>query len=101
MRNRIWNSSLRKDVIKLFFTAICVCAGFAVQAQTVRYKANNTDNLNLASSWSVAIPTAGTVAGWNNTVTGANSVNLGADLSWLGIRILDPGGAVTIGGANH
>jgi len=100
MRNRIWNSSLRKDVIKLFFTAICVCAGFAVQAQTVRYKANNTDNLNLASSWSVAIPTAGTVAGWNNTVTGANSVNLGADLSWLGIRILDPGGAVTIGGAN-
>ena len=89
MRNRIWNSSLRKDVIKLFFTAICVCAGFAVQAQTVRYKANNTDNLNLASSWSGGtIPNANTVAAWNNTVTGANSVQLGADLSWLGIRIL-------------
>ncbi|MBP7637670.1 MAG: hypothetical protein KBA18_07320, partial [Kiritimatiellae bacterium] len=100
MRKRILRSSMRKNVSKLFFTAVCVCVGFAVQAQTVRYKANNTDNLNLASSWSVAIPTAGTVAGWNNTVTGANSVNLGADLSWLGIRILDPGGAVTIGGAN-
>ncbi len=101
MRNRIWNSSLRKDVIKLFFTAICVCAGFAVQAQTVRYKANNTDNLNLASSWSGGtIPNANTVAAWNNTVTGANSVQLGADLSYLGIRILNPGGDVTLGGAN-
>jgi len=101
MRNRIWNSSLRKDVIKLFFTAICVCAGFAVQAQTVRYKANNTDNLNLSSSWSGGtLPNANTVAGWNSTVTGVNSVQLGADLSYLGIRILNPGGAVTLGGAN-
>lgn len=78
-----------------------MCAGYAAQAQTVRYKANNTDNLNLSSSWSGGtIPNAGTVAGWTNTVTGANSVNLGANLSCLGIRILNPGGDVTLGGAN-
>ncbi len=101
MRIRRWRSSKRKEVNKLFFTAICVCAGCAAQAQTVRYKANNTDNLNLSSSWSGGtIPNASTVAGWNSTVTGANSVQLGADLSYLGIRILNPGGDVTIGGVN-
>ncbi|NLC83011.1 MAG: hypothetical protein GX748_17670 [Lentisphaerae bacterium] len=101
MRKRIWRSSMRKNVSKLFFTAVCVCVGFAAQAQTVRVKANNTDNLNLSSSWSGGtIPTYLQVAAWDNTVTGANSVQLGADLSYLGIRILNPGGDVTLGGAN-
>ena len=100
MRNRRWRSSKLNEVSKLFFTAVCVCAGFAAQAQTVRYKANNTYNLNLTTSWAGGNrPTASQVAGWNSTVTGPNSVTLGANLSYLGIRVENPGGAVTIGGA--
>ncbi|HNX35759.1 MAG TPA: autotransporter-associated beta strand repeat-containing protein [Kiritimatiellia bacterium] len=91
---------MRNEVNKLFLTAVCICAGFAAQAQTVRYKANNEDNLNLGSSWVGGLPNANIIAVWTNTVTGANSVQLGADLSYLGIRIANPGGDVTIGGAN-
>lgn len=65
-----------------------------------RTKANNTDNLDLLSSWSTGLPTATDVTQWNNVVTGPNSTVLGADLSWQGIRILNPGGLVTISGAN-
>lgn len=63
-----------------------------------RIKQNNTTNLNLAGSWDV-LPTAADVAIWNNTVTGANSVALGGDISWAGINIINPGGLVTIGTA--
>lgn len=65
------------------------------------FKADNTDNLDLGSSWVGGVPPGPEdVAVWNNTVTTANSVLLGADLSWGGIRILDPGGAVQISGGN-
>jgi autotransporter-associated beta strand protein len=60
-------------------------------------KANNTDALNLATSWSTATaPGTGDVAVWDSTVAAANATNLGTDLSWQGIRIANPGGAVTI-----
>lgn len=64
-----------------------------------RVKANNTNNLNLATSWD-ALPGVGDVASWTSTVTGANSSALGADLSWRGILIASPGGPITITGAN-
>ena len=64
-------------------------------------KADNTENLNLGSSWiDGGAPGSTEVAVWDSTVAGANSVNLGANLSWQGLRIEDPGGDVTIGGAN-
>ena len=86
---------------KWFLTAGLVWAGCAAQAQTEISKADNTDNLNLVGSWvGGSAPTAGEVAKWDATVTGANSVLLGADLSYLGIKIVNPGGTVTIGGAN-
>ncbi len=60
-------------------------------------KADNADALNVTTSWTGgAVPTAADVGVWDNTVTGANSVALGGNLSWQGIRIADPGGAVTI-----
>jgi len=64
-----------------------------------RIKQDNTDNLNLATSWDTA-PGAGDVGVWDSTVTGVNTVNLGGNLSWGGLRIEDPGGDVSIGGAN-
>ncbi len=62
-------------------------------------KANNTNALNLTTSWSSgAVPGTNDVAVWNNTVTTANSNVLGTNnLSFGGIKILNPGGAVTIG----
>lgn len=62
-------------------------------------KANNTNALNLTTSWgSGAVPGTNDVAVWNNTVTAANSTVLGANnLSFGGIKIVNPGGLVTIG----
>lgn len=63
-------------------------------------KANNTDALNLTTSWvGGSVPGTDNVAVWDSTVTAANTVSLGADPSWQGVRIANPGGLVTIGTA--
>lgn len=80
--------------------ALAVLSGLSAQASSI-VKANNTDNLNLTTSWSGSVvPGAGDIAVWNSTVTGANTVALGADTSWSGIQIVSPGGLVTIQAGN-
>jgi autotransporter-associated beta strand protein len=65
-----------------------------------RSKQDNTDPLNLASSWD-ALPGASDIAQWTSTVTAGNTTaSLGADLSWAGIKIVGPGAAVTINSGN-
>src|SRR5262245_60625767 len=60
-------------------------------------KANNTDDLNLGTSWlGGSTPSSGDVAVWQNTVLGANTTLLAANTNWSGVRVLDPGGLVTI-----
>jgi autotransporter-associated beta strand protein len=60
-------------------------------------KANNTNNLNLGSSWvGGTAPNAATTAIWNSTVTAANTTVLGADTTWGGISVSNPGGNVII-----
>jgi len=72
----------------------------SVRAATIN-KTNNTDDLNLTTSWTGgAVPGTNDIAQWTSVVTGTNSTLLGADLSWGGIKIVGPGGPVTIGGAN-
>ena len=72
----------------------CVHAGDVV-------KTNNTVNLNLGTSWVGGnAPTSSDVAVWNATVTGANTVLLGADLDWSGLRVDNPGGTVTVNAGN-
>jgi len=45
-------------------------------------KADNADALNATTSWILGVvPTAADVGVWDSTVTGANSVALGGDLS--------------------
>lgn len=81
----------------LLAATIFVAAAPAAHAADV-IKANNTDALNLGTSWAGGTaPGTGDVAVWNNTVIGANQAALGADLSWGGIKVLSPGGTVTIG----
>lgn len=80
--------------------ALAVLSGLSAQASSI-VKANNTDNLNLTTSWSGSVvPGVGDIAVWNSTVTGANTVALGADTSWSGIQIVSPGGLVTIQAGN-
>lgn len=65
-----------------------------------RSKQDNTDPLNLASSWDT-LPGPTDIAQWTNTVTAGNTTaSLGADLSWAGIKIVGPGAAVTINSGN-
>lgn len=64
-------------------------------------KENNTDNLNLNSSWvGGLVPGATDVALWSSNVTTTNSVLLGANLTWAGVQITNPAGPVTIGTGN-
>lgn len=79
--------------------AALVAAGPAVAQDVV--KANNTDDLNLNSSWTGgSVPSASNVAVWDNTVTSDNTTLLGADLEFQGIRVANPGGLVTISAGN-
>ena len=62
-------------------------------------RATATGTLNLTTSWNGgSVPTAGDVAVWDNQ--SAIAGQLGADLSFGGIRIADPTAAVSINGAN-
>ena len=91
---------MKPSIINLFLTAfVFTCTGKAHSAEIV--KADNENDLNLASSWSgLLAPTASDIAVWNATVSGANSTLLGANLQWLGIRIESPVGDVAIGAGN-
>lgn len=81
-------------------TSLATVAALSSSAWAVdRFKQNNTVDLNFSTTWDTA-PGTGDVAVWDSTVIGANTVNLGANLSWGGLRIADPGGDVIIGGAN-
>lgn len=81
-----------------------LCGSLAVAGSlhaTDIIKAANTNNLNDLNSWTGGVvPGTADVAVWDSTVTGPNSTLLGADLSWSGVRIANPGGLVTIGAGN-
>ena len=92
---------MNTQTIKISFTCLALLASAACLRAGTITKANNTDNLNLASSWvGGLVPGALDVAKWDSTVTGANSVALGADISLGGIIINNPGGAVMITAGN-
>ncbi len=65
-------------------------------------KANNTDNLNLSSSWTNnAVPGGSDIAIWDSTVTGANTSSISNHFAVAGIQILNPGGPVTLSSAGY
>lgn len=86
--------SLLKRALALA-AALAIMSGLSAQAGVV--KQNNSDNLNLTTSWVLGVvPGSGDIAVWNTTVPGANTVNLGASTTWSGIQIVGSGGLVTI-----
>ena len=91
---------MRSTKLVLSVAVIIGALSFSLQADDV-IKANNTDALNLGTSWDEGVvPGAGDIAVWDNTVTGANVTDLGDNLEWLGIRVLNPGGNVSINDEN-
>ena len=83
----------------------CVCGTIVICTVDVngaiRVKANNTNDLYLSSSWvGATLPYSGDIAQWDATVTSANAVQLGGNMSVRGISIVNPGGAVAIGGSH-
>ena len=83
-------------------TVIALAALATTNALADKYKANNIFWLNQASSWTNnAVPTSTEFGVWDATVTAPNTTNtLGADMIWGGIKILNPGGPVTLTAGN-
>lgn len=74
--------------------------GNLATATTTITKANNTTSLDTGSSWVGGVtPGLYNQARWNSTVAGANTTTLGSDQTWAGIKIVNPGGLVTINGS--
>lgn len=87
--------------LKFSLTCLAVLASAACLRAGTIIKTNNTDNLNLSTSWvGGVVPGPLDTARWDSTVAGANTVALGADTSWQGILIANPGGLVTISAGN-
>ncbi len=91
---------IRLKVCLRVWAAVSVVPLFSALA-AVRVKANNTTAMNVGSSWvGSAVPNQYDMAQWDSTVTGANTVSLGANMSLRGLTVANPGGNVEIGGAN-
>ena len=68
-------------------------------AATSIVKANNATNLESGGSWvGGADPGIYNRAVWNNTVAGANAATLASGQLWAGLKIVNPGGTVTLNG---
>lgn len=79
--------------------ALLLAAAAQLEAVDI-FHANTADAANLTTAWTGGVvPGSGDIAVWDSTVTAANTTALGAELSWLGIRISNPGGLVTLGTA--
>lgn len=94
-------------IFKLVASIAVFCAGSSAWAVDI-VKDDNTDNLSLTTSWvGGVVPGSGDVAVWDDTVVGANTTVLGADLAWSGIRLggtteseqirINPGNTLTLG----
>jgi autotransporter-associated beta strand protein len=93
--------STATNLVRGLFAAVLGAFALCAIAQAADViKANNTDNLELTTSWvGGALPGANT-ATWNSTVTSGNTTStLGTNLSFGGIKIVNPGAAVTVNAA--
>ncbi len=75
-------------------------AGNLDTGTTAIFKDNNTTSLDDGGSWvGTANPGLYKQSVWNSTVTAANASTLAKDQDWAGIKIVNPGGLVTINGS--
>ena len=80
----------------LLAIVLAAMSGLSAWASSI-VKANNSDNLDLTTSWTNGVvPGVADIAQWDTNVTAANSTLLDTNATWGGIQILNPGGPVTI-----
>ena len=73
----------------------------SARAQEV-LKADNGVALNDVASWvGDTVPGNSHTAVWDAPLSGASTVDIGAAMTWAGLRILNPGGPVTINGTQR
>jgi autotransporter-associated beta strand protein len=76
--------------------AAILCAATSPLPASVTAK-GGSGLLSSKQSWiGNRVPGSADIALWDSTASGATTASLGANLSWLGIQIINPGGAVTI-----
>ncbi len=97
--NRVPYSQLPQILSKqaLLLAVVLALAGGAMtaRAQTTVVKANNYTSLVTGSDWvGSTAPGANNIAVWNSTATSPALEPLGANTTWEGIQILNPGGPV-------
>lgn len=100
MKNTIPQTRCQHGTLKHLALAALLAIGtlsvHPILAATV-VKENNPDNLNLATSWVGGIPpTSADIGQWDYTVTAANTVMLGDNTNWAGLKVIDPAGPVTL-----
>jgi hypothetical protein len=84
-----------------FFVIITLFASTTLVGAAIRTKANNSDNLNLLSSWTNAIAPGGAdTAQFDGTIAGPLTLALGADATWNQINFVNPGGDITLSPGN-
>ncbi|MEI8122991.1 MAG: autotransporter-associated beta strand repeat-containing protein, partial [bacterium] len=90
--------STAPNLVRGLFAAALGAFAFCATAQAVDViKANNTDNLELTTSWVGGVLPGTNTATWNSTVTSGNTTStLGTNLSFGGIKIVNPGAVVTV-----
>jgi len=100
-RDSVFPLDLTATLLWCLALAVCVIAFATLAAGATITKGNNTTNLNLTGSWlGGVVPGTSDIALWNSTVTAANTVLLGGNMSLLGLSIQNPGGTVTISAGN-
>lgn len=88
--------SFNKNLARALALGSTLATAVATHAGTV-FKADNSDDLNLGSSWVGGLaPTNTDIAAWDSTVTGANTTLLATNTTWAGLKISNPAGLVTI-----
>ncbi len=76
------SNPMNTQTIKISFACLAVLVSAACLRAGTITKNNNTVKLNLTTSWVGGVVPGGLdVAKWDSTVTSANSVALGADMS--------------------
>ena len=101
-QNNPVNSMQTTKTIKItWLFAVLWCFGLGSAHAASITNADAAVNLNLGGSWVGGTPAgSGDIAVWNNIVLANTAKTLGADLSWAGIQILDPGAAISINNGN-
>jgi autotransporter-associated beta strand protein len=86
----------QKTLITLLAVGTVLSFAASVSAANVT-KADDTDNLNLGSSWvGGTAPGSADIGVWDGTITAARTNVLGQDATWAGIQILTPAGNVGV-----